>query len=86
MRARHHCYRFGAGFSLPSSATLIIKLTHSIFLLIFFRFPCNFAIEVSPLFQTAPVSTKKITVEGMGGFFSISKRKTEKKGKGERNM
>ena len=42
MRARHHCYRFGAGFSLPSSATLIIKLTHSIFLLIFFSIPLQF--------------------------------------------
>ena len=49
--------------------------------LIFFRFPCNFAIEVSPLFQTTPVSAKKITVEGMGVFFPISKRKTESKGK-----
>ena len=37
--------------------------------MIFFRFPYNFAIEVSPLFQTTPVSTKKITVEGMGVFF-----------------
>ena len=41
-------------------------------MIIFFRFPCNFEIEVSPLIQTIPVSTKKITVEGMGFFFSIS--------------
>ena len=39
--------------------------------MIFFRFPCNSAIAVSPLFQTTPVSTKKITVEGMGVFFPI---------------
>ena len=40
-------------------------------MIIFFRFPCNFEIEVSPLIQTTPVSTKKITVEGMGFFFQF---------------
>ena len=52
-------------------------------------FTYNFAIEVSPLFQTTPVSTKKITVEGMGVFFQFpikGERKREKKGKGERNV
>ena len=53
--------------------------------MIFFRFPCNFAIAVSPLFQTTPVPTKKITVEGMGVFFfkfSIkNEREKEKEGK-----
>ena len=39
--------------------------------IIFLPFPCSFAIEVSPLFQTIPVLTKKITVEGMGVFFPI---------------
>ena len=56
--------------------------------MIFFRFPCNFAIAVSPLFQTTPVPTKKITVEGMGVFFfqfSIkNEREKEKEGEGER--
>ena len=58
--------------------------------MIFFRFPCNSAIAVSPLFQTTPVSTKKITVEGMGVFFfqfSIkNEREKEKEGEGERNV
>ena len=40
-------------------------------MILFFRFPCNFEIEVSPLIQTTPVSTKKITVEGMGFFFQF---------------
>ena len=40
-------------------------------MIIFFRFPCNFEIEVSPLIQITPVSTKKITVEGMGFFFQF---------------
>ena len=46
-------------------------------------------IEISPLFQTTYVSTKKITVEGMGVFFQFpikNERKREKKGKGDRNM
>ena len=39
----------------------------------FFRFSRNFVIEVSPLFQTSPVSTKKnITVKGIDVFFLIS--------------
>ena len=40
-------------------------------MIIFFRFPCNFEIEVSPLIQITPVSTKKITVEEMGFFFQF---------------
>ena len=32
---------------------------------------CNFEIEVSPLIQITPVSTKKTTVEGMGFFFQF---------------
>ena len=60
--------------------------------MIFFRFPCNFAIAISPLFQTTPVPTKKIAVEGMVFFFFFSifdkesKGKKEKEGKGERNV
>ena len=57
--------------------------------IIFLRFPCSFAIEVSPLFQTTPVLTKKIMVEGMGVFFQFpikGERKREKKRKGERNV
>ena len=41
-------------------------------------------IEVSPLFQITPVSTKKITVEGMSVFFPLpikGERKRERKGK-----
>ena len=50
----------------------------------FCRFPRNFAIEVSPLFQTTPVSAKKITVEGMGVFFSnFSRVKGKEKRKGK---
>ena len=55
----------------------------------FFRFPCSVVIEISPLFQTTPVLTKKITVEGMGVFFPISDKgwKEKKKEKeGERNV
>ena len=40
-------------------------------MILFFRFPCNLEIEVSPLIQITPVSTKKITVEGMGFFFQF---------------
>ena len=49
----------------------------------------QFREEVSPLFQIALVSAKRITVEGMGVFFQFpikGERKREKKGKGERNV
>ena len=56
-------------------------------MIIFFRFPYNFAIEVSPLIQTTLVSTKKITVEGMSVFFPISdKGWKEKRKERERRM
>ena len=50
-------------------------------MILFFRFPCNLEIEVSPLIQITPVSTKKITVEGMGFFFNSDKGWKRRKGK-----